>query len=88
MNTSAGIATWESGATLRQRAADGVVTEHVQVQQPQHSATSGDFRAHAGRIVLANRFPSAVTRSVRLSWTRGALTGAETAAVATSRAAW
>ena len=52
------------------------------------SATCGDLRAQAGRIAEENRTRCPVTGSVRLSLTRGALTGTAPAAVATWRGAW
>ena len=52
------------------------------------SATCGDFRAHAGKIAEENLRRAPVASSMLLSLTRGARTGTDPAAVATSRAAW
>jgi hypothetical protein len=52
------------------------------------SDTFGDFRAQAGRIAEENRTRSPVTRSIRLSLTRGCRTDTAPAAVVTSRSAW
>jgi hypothetical protein len=45
----------------------------------------GVLRAHAGKIAEENRCRSPVTGSVRLSFTRGAVTSTAPALVSTSR---
>jgi hypothetical protein len=48
-------------------------------------AICGDFRAHAGKIAEENRCRSAVSGSIRLSLTRGAVNSTAPAEVSTSR---
>ncbi|ASL07634.1 hypothetical protein MYCOZU1_00965 [Mycobacterium intracellulare subsp. chimaera] len=52
------------------------------------SVICGDLRAHAGKIGEENRHRSPVSASMRLSLTRGALTGTAPAAVNTVRSSW
>jgi hypothetical protein len=49
------------------------------------SVTFGVLRAHGGKIAEENRLRSPVTGSVRLSFTRGAVTSTAPALVRTSR---
>jgi hypothetical protein len=49
------------------------------------SVIFGVFRAHGGKIAEENRFRSPVCGSVRLAFTRGAVTSTAPALVSTSR---
>jgi hypothetical protein len=68
---------------LAQRGHEVPARQPVQVQQRQHLRHLRGLARHGGKIAELNRLRSPVTGSVRLSFTRGAVTSTAPAPVST-----